>query len=100
MTTSTVVPALPDVPADKILDGVPLPCSIKHQLILTRWGLLRAGDYFVLKNDHDPVPLFHQFGALFAGCYTWDYLQRGPEVFAVRIGKLKEPPAAAVAPGS
>ena len=91
-TTTNEMTALPGIPAGKILDAVPLPCSIKHRLIMAQWEALAVGDYFVLKNDHDPVPLYYQFGALFEGCFTWDYLERGPEVFAVRIGKVKAQP--------
>ena len=97
MTTPTATTTRQDIPTDKIFDGVPLPCSIKHGLIFERWHALPVDDYFVLKNDHDPVPLFHQFSALFEGCFTWDYLERGPEVFAVRIGRVREVPAAAPA---
>jgi uncharacterized protein (DUF2249 family) len=83
------------IPAEKIFDAVPLPCTIKHRQILERWHALPVGDYFVLQNDHDPVPLFYQFSAQFEGCFTWDYLERGPEVFAVRIGRVRAAPAAA-----
>ena len=71
---------------------MPLPCSIKHRQIMARWFALPVGDYFVLQNDHDPVPLYYQFNALYADCFTWDYLERGPETFAVRIGKTKAAP--------
>ena len=97
MNPNPSTPAM--IPAEKILDGVTLPCSIKHRLILDRWHALPVGDYFVLRNDHDPVSLFHQFAALFEGCFTWDYLERGPGVFAVRIGRVRATPAAAPAAG-
>jgi len=99
MTTPTATTNVHAIPADKIFDGVPIPCSIKHGLILERWHALPVDDYFVLKNDHDPVSLFHQFAALFEGCFTWEYLERGPGVFAVRIGRVRATPAAAPAAG-
>lgn len=80
-----------EIPADKLFDVVQIPCSVKHRLIMERWDALPVDDYFVLKNDHDPIPLFYQFDALFNGCFTWDYLERGPEAVAVRIGKVKQP---------
>ena len=80
---------LNEIPADKTFDVVPLPCSVKHRLIMARWTALAVGDYFVLRNDHDPVPLYYQFNALYPECFTWDYLERGPEAFAVRIGKTR-----------
>jgi uncharacterized protein (DUF2249 family) len=38
-------------------------------------------------NDHDPKPLFYQFSAERAGEFTWDYIESGPMVWRVRIGK-------------
>ena len=75
---------------DKVMDVRPIPCSIKHGLILKTWRELRVGDYFILLNDHDPVPLRYQFQAEFGGAFTWDYLQRGPEDFRVKITKVQE----------
>ena len=67
--------------ADKVMDVRPIPCSIKHGLILKTWRELPVGDHFILLNDHDPVPLHYQFDAEFPGTFTWDYLERGPEDF-------------------
>lgn len=74
---------------DKVMDVRPIPCSVKHGLIMRTWTDLPVGDHFVLLNDHDPVPLYYQFAALFPGCFTWDYLERGPADFRVKISKLK-----------
>ena len=43
---------------------------------------------FVLVNDHDPEPLRYQFEAEHAGQFTWLYLESGPEVWRVRIGRV------------
>ncbi|MBP6508809.1 MAG: DUF2249 domain-containing protein, partial [Opitutaceae bacterium] len=42
----------------------------------------------VLLNDHDPVPLYYQFTAEFPEAFAWEYLERGPEEFRVKITKL------------
>ena len=78
--------------ADKVMDVRPIPCSIKHGLILKTWRELPVGDHFILLNDHDPVPLRYQFEAEFPGTFTWDYLERGPEDFRVKLTKLQELP--------
>ncbi len=70
------------------MDVRPIPCSIKHGLILQTWFNLPVGDHFILLNDHDPVPLRYQFQAEFGQAFTWDYLERGPEDFRVKITKL------------
>lgn len=75
--------------ANKVMDVRPIPCSIKHGLIMRTWAELPVGDHFVLLNDHDPVPLYYQFNALFPGCVTWEYLERGPQDFRVKISKIR-----------
>ncbi len=78
---------------NKVMDVRPIPCSIKHGLILKTWRELPVGDHFILLNDHDPVPLWYQFQAEFPGAFSWDYVERGPEDFRVKITKLREVPA-------
>jgi uncharacterized protein (DUF2249 family) len=85
---------------DKVMDVRPIPCSIKHGLILKTWRELPVGDHFILLNDHDPVPMRYQFEAEFPGAFTWAYLEQGPEDFRVQITKLQELPAAVASPKS
>lgn len=66
-----------------------IPCRVKHARIFQRWAELPVGRYFVLVNDHDPVPLWYQFAAQFPGAFDWEYLQRGPEEFQVKITKTQ-----------
>jgi uncharacterized protein (DUF2249 family) len=71
------------------MDVRPIPCSIKHGLILKTWRELAPGDFFILLNDHDPVPLRYQFMAEYPGAFTWEYLERGPQDFRVKITKTQ-----------
>jgi uncharacterized protein (DUF2249 family) len=73
---------------DKTMDVRPIPCSIKHGMIMKRWFELATGDHFILLNDHDPVPLYYQFQAQFGNAFSWEYVERGPEDFRVRITKV------------
>ncbi len=59
----------------------------RHQLIFQTWDNLSEGSNFVLVNDHDPKPLYYQFDAEHSGRFTWEYLESGPEVWRVRIGR-------------
>lgn len=70
------------------MDVRPIPCSVKHGMIIQKWLDLAVGDYFVLLNDHDPVPLYYQFSAQWPETFSWEHLMRGPE-FRVKITKLK-----------
>ncbi len=69
------------------LDVRVIPPPRKHPTILARYEALRAGESFTLVNDHDPKPLYYQFSAEFAGRFEWEYLEAGPQVWRVRIGK-------------
>ena len=75
---------------DKVMDVRPIPCSVKHGLIIRNWLELAVGDHFILLNDHDPVPLFYQFSAEWPGAFTWEHLVKGPEEFRVKITKLRQ----------
>ncbi|HEX5191172.1 MAG TPA: DUF2249 domain-containing protein [Solirubrobacteraceae bacterium] len=59
----------------------------RHELIFETYDGLAPGDAFVLVNDHDPKPLYYQFAAEHEGQFRWDYLEQGPEVWRVRIGR-------------
>ena len=74
---------------DNVMDVRPIPCSIKHGLIIRTWLDLPVGAHFILLNDHDPVPLFYQFSAQWPGTFTWQHLVRTPDEVRVKITKLK-----------
>jgi uncharacterized protein (DUF2249 family) len=61
-------------------------------MIFKRWAELPVGGYFILVNDHDPVPLYYQFAALFPNAFTWEYVVAGPDEFQVKITRLIETP--------
>lgn len=69
------------------VDVRPLPPARRHQLIFSTFEALAPGEAFVLVNDHDPRPLRYQFQYEHDGHYSWNYLEEGPEVWRVRIGK-------------
>jgi uncharacterized protein (DUF2249 family) len=65
------------IDANRVMDVRPIPCSIKHGLIIRTWEQLPLGEHFILLNDHDPVPLRYQFAAEYPNAFTWEYLERG-----------------------
>ncbi len=74
--------------AEPELDVRRFPHGQRHDVIFTAFEALTDGSGFVLVNDHDPRPLRYQFEAEHAGRYSWDYLEAGPEIWRVRIGRL------------
>jgi uncharacterized protein (DUF2249 family) len=59
----------------------------RHELIFDTYERLAPGAAFVLVNDHDPKPLYYQFAAEQPDRFSWDYLEQGPRVWRVRIGR-------------
>ena len=72
---------------DQLLDVRAEVPARRHDLIFETYSALSPGTAFVLVNDHDPKPLYYQFAAEHEGDFTWDYLEQGPEVWRVRIGR-------------
>lgn len=72
---------------DEVLDVRTEAPARRHEHIFETWDGLLPGTGFVLVNDHDPKPLYYQFAAEHSGAFTWDYLESGPEVWRVRIGR-------------
>ncbi len=69
------------------LDVRQTPPPQRHPMIFQTFGALKPGEAFILVNDHDPKPLYYQFEYERKGQFTWEYLERGPEVWRVRIGR-------------
>ncbi len=81
--------SFPEIPKSKTLDVRQIPCSDKHRQIFERWNDIAPGDFFVLWNRRDPIPLLRHFEAALAGCFTWEYLQNEPDSCRIKISKLQ-----------
>lgn len=79
--------ANPGTKEEKTLDVREIVPKERHVLIFKMFGDLRPNEAFVLVNDHDPKPLYYQFQAEHQGEFNWNYLEQGPEVWRVRIGR-------------
>ncbi|MGH6677971.1 MAG: DUF2249 domain-containing protein [Bradyrhizobium sp.] len=71
-----------------IIDVRELPPAQRHQKIFQLVNELAVGGSFVLVNDHDPKPLYYQLEAEYPKMFSWTYLDTGPTVWRVEIGKL------------
>lgn len=72
----------------RLLDVREIAPRQRHELIFDTFKALKSGEAFILINDHDPKPLYYQFKAELEGLFTWDYLEQGPDVWRVRIGRI------------
>lgn len=70
------------------IDVREIPPRERHPLIFNSFNDLIPGDALLLVNDHDPKPLYYQFQAEHNGQFDWEYLESGPEIWRVRIGKV------------
>ncbi|MGH7042613.1 MAG: DUF2249 domain-containing protein [Acetobacteraceae bacterium] len=70
-----------------VLDVRALIPAERHRRIFATYEALAAGAKFELVNDHDPKPLYYQFDAEHHGAFSWRYLEQGPEVWRVEIGR-------------
>lgn len=75
------------MPEDTSLDVRNIVPRERHKRIFDNFAALKPGEAFVLINDHDPRPLYYQFQAEHTGEFSWNYLEEGPEVWRVRIGR-------------
>ena len=82
---SETAPAEPAQPGE--LDVRPLPPAQRHALIFRKFDALQPGQAFTLINDHDPKPLYYQLNFEYRGSLVWDYIEQGPEVWRVNVGK-------------
>lgn len=70
------------------LDLREVPRPLRHPMVFAKLDALPVGGSFVLVNDHDPVPLSRQIESMREGQAAWEYLQRGPDLFRIRIKRI------------
>jgi uncharacterized protein (DUF2249 family) len=67
------------------LDVRPLAPRARHETIFERLDTLAVGERLRLVNDHDPAPLRYQLDATRPGQFRWEYVEAGPEEWAIDI---------------
>jgi uncharacterized protein (DUF2249 family) len=73
---------------EQVLDIRDTHPASRHTIIFETLDALAPGAAIVLVNDHDPKPLYYQLTAERPGAFRWDYLEEGPVVWRVRIGRV------------
>lgn len=69
----------------QMLDVRPMPPRERHETIFGQLDGLTTGDTLRLVNDHDPAPLRYQLEATRPGQFRWEYIESGPEEWAIDI---------------
>lgn len=75
-----------------IIDVTVIEPHLKHPHIFRKFDALEIGESFVILNDHDPQPLYYQLLAERGAVIDWDYLEKGPRMWKVRITRKDEKP--------
>ncbi|MEJ6980347.1 iron-sulfur cluster repair di-iron protein [Pedobacter sp. P351] len=70
------------------LDVTQIEPSFKHPRIFEKFDALNPGQVFIIRNDHDPKPLYYKFLSERGKVFTWEYLENGPQWWNVKIGKI------------
>ncbi|HEY1802628.1 MAG TPA: DUF2249 domain-containing protein [Terriglobales bacterium] len=73
---------------DEELDLREVPRPQRHPMIFAKFDALAAGESLRLLNDHDPIPLNRQFDSIRPGEASWEYIERGPSLFRIRIRRI------------
>jgi uncharacterized protein (DUF2249 family) len=74
--------------AANVVDVRSLVPAQRHEKIFQLVDELAPGTSFILVNDHDPKPLYYQLAAEYPNQFSWTYLESGPAVWRVEIGKI------------
>jgi len=72
------------------LDVRDIPPRERHPRIFGVLDGLPRGASLELTNDHDPKPLYYQIQFERPGQFDWEYLVDGPDVWRVRITRVRQ----------
>jgi uncharacterized protein (DUF2249 family)/quercetin dioxygenase-like cupin family protein len=81
------------------IDLRPMQRPERHPLVFASFDRLAVGESFIILNDHDPQPLRMQIEQMREGEMSWEYIERGPDTFRIRLTRIA-PPAGNVGPVS
>ena len=74
----------------EVIDVTVLAPHLKHPHIFKKFDSLAGGDSFVIMNNHDPGPLYDRLMSERGAIAGWEYLEKGPQVWKVKITRLDE----------
>jgi uncharacterized protein (DUF2249 family) len=60
---------------------------MRHPTIFDVFNRIKPEGAFHIVSDHDPRPLRYLFDVKYPDAFTWDYVESGPDVWRVRLGR-------------
>lgn len=80
---------VPSAAVETELDVRPVPPKNRYDTIMGAYEALPAGGVLSLVVDHDPTCMYYTLRATRGeDAFRFEYLERGPEVWRVRVEKL------------
>lgn len=71
-----------------IINVQELEPRLRHPTIFDTFNQLKQGESLIIHNDHDPQPVFYQLMDLRGNIFSWEYLQKGPEWWDIRVTRI------------
>lgn len=62
----------------------------RHERFYKAFADIKVGEAFEFINDHDPLPLYYQMEAESNEPFKWEYVEKGPDVWKVKVIKVKK----------
>jgi uncharacterized protein (DUF2249 family)/quercetin dioxygenase-like cupin family protein len=76
---------------EREIDLCLMPRPERHPLVFAAFDQLAVGESVIIFNDHDPHPLRMQMEQMRKGEVNWEYVERGPDTFSVRLTRIALP---------
>jgi uncharacterized protein (DUF2249 family) len=76
----------------RVLDMREIAPRVRHTIVVQLFEHLAPGTALELKVDHNPMPLRRQFEARYGEACRWTYLERGPDLWRVRLERSAPAP--------
>lgn len=70
------------------IDVREISARIRHVTILSILDQLKTGEAVRIASGHDPLPLRLQIEAVHGAAFSWTYVEQGPEVWQIEIGRV------------
>ncbi|MFB6254622.1 MAG: DUF2249 domain-containing protein, partial [Halobacteriaceae archaeon] len=61
----------------------------RHEVLLETFDALDPDQGFLLVNDHDPKPLYHELRSTRGETFGWEYINEDPDEWCVKIVKTE-----------
>lgn len=80
-----------DQKAERVITVAEIDPRYRHMIISQLFAHLAPGTSLQLVVDHDPRPLRFQLEARYGARCDWTYLERGPDVWRIRLCQSSVP---------